>query len=162
MNFDCPLPLSCIFDSNLVPGNYIYMNSVQPALLEHILERISVGVLILDCVSLRILYVNTYLQSILPSSWQIQNPTGYSLRNILPDEEFKIVKPILQEVCLTGRDITLAMSHMKDFWRRKTGRTYWHITVERPQSTTFNAVHSEEHDTRRSSRYTQHRLFITI
>ena len=60
MNFDCSLLPSYIFDSKLVPGNYTFMNSVQPALLEHILERISVGVVILDCVSLRILYVNTY------------------------------------------------------------------------------------------------------
>ena len=137
MNFDCPLPLSCIFDSNLVPGNYTYMNSVQPALLEHILERISVGVLILDCVSLRILYVNTYLQSILPSSWQVQNLTGYSLRDILPDEEFKIVEPILQEVCLTGRDITFADVPYEGFLETR-GRTYWNITIEHPQKHSFN------------------------
>ena len=159
MNFDCPLPLSCIFDSKLVPGNYTYMNSVQPALLEHILERISVGVLILDCVSLRILYVNTYLQSILPSSWQAQNLIGYSLRDILPDEEFKIVEPILQEVCLTGRDNTFSDVPYEGFLETR-GRTYWNISIEHPQST-LSMKAPEEGDVS-DLQDTAHKLFITI
>ncbi|MGZ6385529.1 MAG: PAS domain-containing protein, partial [Ktedonobacteraceae bacterium] len=135
------------------------MNSLQPALLEHILERISVGVLILDCVSLRILYVNTYLQSILSSSWQVQNLTEYSLRDILPDEEFKIVEPILQEVCLTGRDITFADVPYEGFLETR-GRTYWNITIEHPQNT-LSMKAPEEHDSS-VLQDTAHKLFITI
>ena len=124
MNFDCPLPPSCIFDSKLVPGNYTSMNSVQPALLEHILERISVGVVILDCISLRILYVNTYLQTLLPSSLQAQSLIGHSLKDILPDEEFKIIEPILQEVCSTDREATFSdVPYEGDSWKNEAART---------------------------------------
>src|SRR5438477_9112529 len=106
MKFDCPSPASSFLNSQLIPGNYTSMNSVQPALLEHILERIPVGVVILDCTSLRILYLNTYLKSLLPSPWHFQSPIGRSLRDIMSYEEYKIVEPLLQEVCLTGQSAT--------------------------------------------------------
>src|SRR5215471_2734335 len=67
IQLECLLPTSSLFNSKSVPGNYTFMNSVQPLLLEHILEHMPVGVVILDCTSLRILYINTYLQSLLPS-----------------------------------------------------------------------------------------------
>src|SRR6266700_7028159 len=105
------------------------MNAVQPALLEHILERIPVGVVILDCTSLRILYSNTYLQSLLPSPWHTQSLIGHSLREIVPHEEYKIVEPLIQEVCLTGRGITFSDLPYEGFLETR-GRTYWHISIE--------------------------------
>jgi PAS domain S-box-containing protein len=135
------------------------MNSIQPALLEHILERISVGVVILDCVSLRILYVNTYLQTLLPSSWQAQSLIGYSLKDILPDEEFKIVEPILHEVCSTDRETTFSDVPYEGFLEAR-GRTYWHISIEHPQSTLSNKASVEEDASELQD--TTHKLFITI
>ena len=131
------------------------MNSVQPTLLEHILERMLVGVVILDCSSLRILYINSYLHSLLPLPLHTQSLIGHSLRDILPDEEYKIVEPIIQEVCLTGRGATFSDIPYEGFLETR-GRTYWHISVERPQSSV-----AEEQDTHQFQN-TEHRLLITI
>jgi len=99
------------------------MNSVQPALLEHILERMPVGVVILDCTSLRILYINTYLQSLLPLPWHSQRLIERSLRDIVPVEEYKLVEPIIREVCLTGRGVTYTDIPYEGFLETR-GRTY--------------------------------------
>lgn len=120
------------------------MNSVQPTLLEHVLERMPVGVAILDCASLRILYMNTYLQSLLPSSWSTQSLIGHSLRDIVPDQEYKIVEPYIQEVCLTGRTGTFSDIPYEGFLETR-GRTYWHISIERIPGTSSSSV-SEEQD----------------
>ena len=84
------------------------MNSVQPALLEHILERMPVGVVILDCTSLRVLYLNTYLQSLLPPPWHTQSPIGYRLHEVVPYDVHKIAEPLIQQVCSTGRSVTFS------------------------------------------------------
>ncbi len=135
------------------------MNSVQPTLLEYILERMPVGVVNIDCTSFRILYVNTYLQSLLPPPWQTQNLFGHSLRDILPNEEFKIVEPILQEICSTGRGATFSDIPYEGFLETR-GRTYWHISIEPAQSTLLNRT-SEEEDVSDLQK-TAHNLLITI
>jgi len=119
------------------------MNSVQPALLEHILERMPIGVVILDCARFRILYINTYLQSLLPPPWHIQNPIGHSLLDILPHEEYKIVQPIIQEVCLTGREISFSDIPYEGFLETR-GRTYWQISIGLPQSTLSTTFYEEQ------------------
>lgn len=159
MNFDRPLPPSCMFDSKLVPGNYTSMNSVQPTLLEHILERMPVGVLTLDCASFRILYVNPYLQSLLPSPWKLQNLVGHGLRDILSGEEFKIVEPILQEVCSTNRRTSFSDIPYEGFLETR-GRTYWHISIERSQSIPSNRTSIEQAASELTSNADI--LFITI
>src|SRR5438876_3564526 len=135
------------------------MNSVQPALLEHILERIPVGVVILDCTSLRILYSNTYLQSLLPSPWHTQSLIGHSLREIVSHEEYKIVEPLIQEVCLTGRDVTFSDIPYEGFLETR-GRTYWHISIELPQSTLSRTLYEEQEAIGLQNK--EHRLLITI
>jgi PAS domain S-box-containing protein len=135
------------------------MNSVQPTLLEHVLERMPVGVAILDCASLRILYMNTYLQSLLPSSWSTQSLIGHSLRDIVPDEEYKIVEPFIQEVCLTGRTGTFSDIPYEGFLETR-GRTYWHISIERIPGTSSSSV-SEEQDSL-DLQNKELRLLITI
>ena len=135
------------------------MNSVQPALLEHILERMPVGVVILDCTNLHILYINTNLQSLLPSPWHTQSLIGHSLQEIVPDEEYKIVEPIIQEVCLTGQGVTFSDIPYEGFLETR-GRTYWHISIELPQSTLSNIVPEEQGASNLQT--TEHRLLITI
>ncbi len=135
------------------------MNSVQPELLEHILERMPIGVVILDCTSLRILYINTYMQSLLPLSWPSQSLIEHSLRDIVPDEEYKLVEPILHEVCTTGRGVTFSDIPYEGFLETR-GRTYWQISIELPQST-LDSIMPEEQD-ERNLQNTAHRILITI
>ncbi len=135
------------------------MNSVQPTLLEHILERMPVGVAILDCTNLRILFMNTYLQSLLPSSWPTQSLIGHRLRDIVSDEEYKIAEPLIQEVCLTGRKATFSDIPYEGFLEIR-GRTYWHISIERTPGT-LPSRKSEEQDAL-DLQNTELRLLITI
>lgn len=135
------------------------MNSVQPALLEQILERISVGVAMLDCASLRIQYVNTYLQSLFPPPWQTRSLAGHSLRDILPREELKIVEPILSEICSTGRGATFTDFPYEGFLETR-GRTYWHIAIEHTKTTLSNYAYKDPETN--NLQHTQHSLLITI
>jgi PAS domain S-box-containing protein len=135
------------------------MNSVLPALLENILERMPVGVVILDCPSFHILYINTYFQSLLPSPWHIQSPIGRSLQDLMSDEEYKILEPIMQEVCLTGREVTFSDIPYEGFLETR-GRTYWHISIELSQITLSRIVSKEQAPTNLQN--TGHSLFITI
>jgi signal transduction histidine kinase len=135
------------------------MNSVQPALLEHVLERMPIGVVLLDCTSLRILYMNTYLQSLLPSSWLTQGLIGHSLRDIVPDEEYNIVEPIIQKVCLTGQSIAFSDIPYEGFLETR-GRTYWHISIELTPGT-LSSSGSEVQDAI-DLQDTEQRLLITI
>ncbi len=135
------------------------MNSVQPALLEHILERMQVGVVILDCTSLRILYINTYLQSLLPLLWRSESPIEHSLRDIVPDEEYKLVEPIIHEVCSTGRGATFSDIPYEGFLETR-GRTYWQISIELSQSTLVSLMSEEQYV--RKLQNTEHTILITI
>jgi signal transduction histidine kinase len=135
------------------------MNSVQPALLEHILERMPIGVVILDCTSLQILYINSYLQSLLPLPWRSQSLIEHSLRDIVPDEEYKLAEPILQEVCSTGRGVTFSDIPHEGFLETR-GRTYWQISIELSQSTLVSIM-TEEQDEKKLQN-TVHNILITI
>ena len=135
------------------------MNSVQPALLEHILERMPVGVVILDCTSLRVLYLNTYLQSLLPPPWHTQSPIGYRLHEVVPYDVHKIAEPLIQQVCSTGRSVTFSDIPYEGFLETR-GRTYWHISIE----LLLNAIASTSYEGQASAdlQYPEHRLFLTI
>ena len=135
------------------------MNSVQPALLEHILERMPVGVVILDCTSLRVLYMNTYLQSLLPPPWHTQSPIGYRLHEVVPYDVHKIAEPLIQQVCSTGRSVTFSDIPYEGFLETR-GRTYWHISIE----LLLNAIASTSYEGQASAdlQYPEHRLFLTI
>ncbi|HWZ18848.1 MAG TPA: ATP-binding protein [Ktedonobacteraceae bacterium] len=135
------------------------MNSVQPALLEHILERMPIGVVILDCTSLQILYINSYLQSLLPLPWRSQSLIEHSLRDIVPDAEYKLAEPILQEVCSTGRGVTFSDIPHEGFLETR-GRTYWQISIELSQSTLVSIM-TEEQDEKKLQN-TAHNILITI
>jgi PAS domain S-box-containing protein len=135
------------------------MNSVQPSLLEQILERMPIGVVILDCTSLRILYINTYLQSLLPLPWQTTSLIGHNVQDIMPDEDYKIVEPIIRGVCLTGREVTFSDIPYEGFLETR-GRTYWNISIELPQNTLSSSISEEQPSS--NPRHTEHTLLITI
>jgi PAS domain S-box-containing protein len=135
------------------------MNSVQPALLEHILERMPVGVVILDCTSLRVLYLNTYLQSLLPPPWHTQSPIGYRLHEVVPYDVHKIAEPLIQQVCSTGRSVTFSDIPYEGFLETR-GRTYWHLSIE----LLLSSIETTSYEGQASAdlQYPEHRLLITI
>jgi PAS domain S-box-containing protein len=105
------------------------MNLAQPALLEQILERMPVGVAILDCTDLRVLYINSYLQSLFDQPWRTLSPIGHTLHQIVPDEIQKVAEPLIRQVCSTGQNVTLSDLPYEGFLESR-GRTYWHVSIE--------------------------------
>lgn len=105
------------------------MNPAQPALLEHILERMPVGVAILDCTDLRILYANSYLLSLLDPVWHSQSIIGHTLDEVVPHEVRIAAGPLLQQVCSTGQHVTLSDLPYEGFLETR-GRTYWQVSIE--------------------------------
>jgi PAS domain S-box-containing protein len=105
------------------------MNPAQPALLEHILERMPVGVAILDCTDLRILYVNSYLLSLLDPVWRSQSIMGRTLDEVVPHEVRKAAEPLLRQVCSTGRGLIFSDLPYEGFLETR-GRTYWQVSIE--------------------------------
>ncbi len=105
------------------------MNPAQPALLEHILERMPVGVAILDCTDLRILYANSYLLSLLDPVWRSQSIMGRTLDEVVPHEVRIAAGPLLQQVCSTGQLVTFSDLPYEGFLETR-GRTYWQVSIE--------------------------------
>jgi len=135
------------------------MNSVQPALLELILERMPVGVVIIDCTSLRVLYLNTYLQSLLPPPWHTQSPISHKLNDVLPYDVYKIAEPLMQQVCSTGQSITFSDIPYEGFLETR-GRTYWHVSIE----SLINSIPSTSYEEQASEdvQKPEHRVLVTI
>src|SRR5579875_3547503 len=80
--------------------------------LQHILERMTVGVAILDCATLRVLYANSYLTSFCPEPWKTLGLVGRLAGEILPADIYRLAE-IPYEGFLETR-----------------GRTYWRISLE--------------------------------
>lgn len=118
------------------------MNPAQPALIEHILERMPVGVAILDCTDLRFLYVNAYLLSLLDSPWRAHSVIGHTLGDVVPDEVLRAAEPLLRQVCATGQPLTFSDIPYEGFLETR-GRTYWHVSIE-PSTNLLPRVPSEE------------------
>ena len=135
------------------------MNSVQPALLELILERMPVGVVIIDCTSLRVLYINTYLQSLLPPPWHTQSPIGHRLNELVPYDVYKIAEPLMQQVCSTGRSATFSDIPYEGFLETR-GRTYWLVSIESLINSTSYTSHEEQAS--EDVQKTEHSILVTI
>lgn len=97
--------------------------------LQHILERITVGVALLDCATLRVLYANAYLVSFCPEQWRTCGPVGHLVSEILPAEMYQLAEPLFQQVCTTGEKISLTVLPYEGFLETR-GRTYWDISLE--------------------------------
>ncbi len=135
------------------------MNPAQPALLEHILERMPVGVALLDCTDLRVLYINSYLQSLLDQSWRTQSLIGHTLDEVAPHEVQKAAMPLIRQVCSTGQNVTFSDIPYEGFLETR-GRTYWQVSIELSTNSMSNMpyegqVHTDTHNP-------EHTLLITI
>ncbi len=97
--------------------------------LEYILGNVAVGVAILDPPSLRILYVNSYLHSLLDESWSSQDLRQYSVEEVIPAKLGAIVIPLLKHVAESGESIHHSEIPYEGFLESR-GRTYWRVAVE--------------------------------
>ncbi len=131
----------------------------QHALSEHILDRMPVGVALLDCTDLRVLYINSYLQSLLDQPWRTQNPAGHTFDEVAPHEVQKAAVPLIRQVCSTDQIMTFSDIPYEGFLETR-GRTYWRVSIELSRNSMSNMpyggqVHTDTHNPK-------HTLLITL
>src|SRR5215469_10345420 len=97
--------------------------------LQHILERMTVGVAILDCPTLRVSYANSYMASFTPGPWQTEALVGKLASEIIPADIYQLAAPLFQRVCTTGEKMILSDIPYEGFLETR-GRTYWRISLE--------------------------------
>lgn len=97
--------------------------------LQPILERMTVGVAILDCTTLRVSYANAYLTSFSPEPWRSLGLTGRHAREILPADIYQLAEPLFHQVCASSHKLSLPEVPYEGFLETR-GRTYWHISLE--------------------------------
>lgn len=109
------------------------MEPKYTAQLQHILERMTVGAAMLDCVTLRVLYANAYLVSLFPEPWctlgKAGGLVGKQVGELVPDSIYQLLLPLLRRVCNGERKISLAEVPYEGFLETR-GRTYWHVSLE--------------------------------
>lgn len=97
--------------------------------LQHILERMTVGVAILDCTTLRVLYANSYLTSFCPEPWRTLGLVDRHAREILPTDLYRQAEPLFRQACISGQKVSLPEVPYEGFLETR-GRTYWQISLE--------------------------------
>lgn len=97
--------------------------------MQHILERMTVGVAILDCASLRVLYANSYLISFCPEPWRTLGLVGRHAHEILPADIYQLAEPLFRQVCAGGQKVRLTEVPYEGSLETR-GRTYWNISLE--------------------------------
>jgi PAS domain S-box-containing protein len=105
----------------------------QAVQLEHILKRMQMGVAILDCADLGCLYANPYLLSLLDEPWRSEGVNGRRLNEIVSTELYKIMLPVLEQICATGQPVIYDALAYEGFLQSR-GRTYWKVSLERVES----------------------------
>ena len=135
------------------------MSLAPSALSEHILDRMPVGVALLDCSDLRILYINSYLQSLLDQPWRIQSPIGQMLDKVVPHEVQKAAMPLIRQVCSTGQNVTVSDIPYEGFLETR-GRTYWRVSFELSTNSKFNVPYEGQVDS--NTHNLEHTLLIII
>jgi PAS domain S-box-containing protein len=115
------------------------METQHSTRLTYILNSISIGTAIIDTTTLRILYVNSYLQTLLGEPWKQQNIVERHIEDILPQEIYAAALPLLHQVSQTGQSIHLSEIPYEGFLETR-GRTYWSIRIECLTATTSPAL----------------------
>ncbi len=105
------------------------MKSGQAEQLEYILGNIVVGVAILDPTSLSVLYVNSYLHSLLDEPWSSQDLSQHSIEEVIPPKLAAKIVPLLRQVAESKEPIHHSEVPYEGFLESR-GRTYWRVTVE--------------------------------
>ena len=126
------------------------MEPEQSAQLESIFQHMPVGVAIIDCPDLRLLYANPYLLSLLDQAHEAGRPQAlisHSLYEIIPEELLRIALPLLQQACSTGQRMSWSDIPYEGFLATR-GRTYWRVSVERSEREAESLSISERYETR--------------
>lgn len=97
--------------------------------LQHILGHMNVGVAILDCPALRVLYANSYLISFSSEALRTQDLMGKHVTEVLPAELYRQAAPFFRQVCVSGQKVVLSDIPYEGFLETR-GRTYWRISLE--------------------------------
>jgi signal transduction histidine kinase/GAF domain-containing protein len=105
------------------------MEPGQVEQLEYILGNVAIGVAILDPTSLRILYVNSYLHSLLDEVCSSQDLRQYSAEEVIPAKLSTIVIPLLKQVATSREPIHHSEVPYEGFLESR-GRTYWRLAIE--------------------------------
>jgi signal transduction histidine kinase len=97
--------------------------------LEFILAHTSIGLAILDAATLRVLYVNPYLLSLLDEPRRSQGAAGHFLADFLPASTVKTIEEQLREASANRQTL-----HFNDIpyegYLETRGRTYWNVCIK--------------------------------
>jgi PAS domain S-box-containing protein len=104
------------------------MEPEQSVPLTYILGYVPVGIALIDATTMRVLYVNSYITSLLDPIWQAKGVSGFALQEILPADLFDKIESPLRDAAIDG-----ATRHFDDLpyegFLEMRGRTYWHIAI---------------------------------
>jgi PAS domain S-box-containing protein len=103
--------------------------------LQHILEHMTVGVAILDCPTLRVIYANTYMASLAADPWRTTGLAGRLVSEVLPVDIYQLALPLFASVYERREKIILSDIPYEGFLETR-GRTYWRISLEPASPTT--------------------------
>jgi PAS domain S-box-containing protein len=98
--------------------------------LDPILQHMSVGIVLLDCINFRVRYANPYLISLLEKRWHVESVVDQPVEEVIPDELREIALPILREACATGQRRSWNDVAYEGFLAAR-GRTSWRVSIER-------------------------------
>jgi PAS domain S-box-containing protein len=89
----------------------------------------TVGVAILDCPTLRVIYANSYMVSFASDPWRTTGLAGHLVSEVLPTDIYHLALPLFTSVCERGEKIILSDIPYEGFLETR-GRTYWRISLE--------------------------------
>ncbi len=107
----------------------VQMEHTDMTQLQHILERMNIGVVILDYPALSVLYANAYVHSITPDPWLAHGVVGLGIAEILPPDLYQMALPFLEQVWQTGKKLVFSDLPFEGFLEVR-GRTYWRVSLE--------------------------------
>ncbi len=105
------------------------MEQRQSDQFRHILDYLSIGVIILGATSHRVYFANPYVCRLLREAWGDQEIVGRVLDDILPETIRQEICPLLERVATTGKHIQQPEVPFEGFLEAR-GRTYWNVSIE--------------------------------
>jgi PAS domain S-box-containing protein len=109
------------------------MRQHQSEHFEYILKHASNGMAILDATTLRILYINDALQTLLDEKWWHRSLEGTHIEEIIPLEYQPSMLGVCRYVAQTGRRVYHPEIAFEGFLETR-GRTYWRVSIERHEA----------------------------
>src|SRR6202011_1890769 len=108
--------------------NYIKMEFELSAPLEFILAHTPVGLVVLDAATMRVLYTNSYLLSLLDEPWRSQGVAGHVLVDFLPTSTLTVIEDQLRDASANRKALHFNDIPYEGFLETR-GRTYWNVSI---------------------------------